>query len=143
MFTNNGPIAAANKLQEYLIFNVAAAPADVQAKLLEVARDRSPADILVKGSELLYTALREFAMPNAAAGWEAVGEAALQVAHSNLWGRGERGFAVMGYANFKVNGVVGGMPEPEAPPVDPEYQINPPAPSEPPVGPLPPTPAPA
>lgn len=143
MFTNNGPIAAANKLQEYLIFNVAAAPADVQPKLLEVARDRSPADILVKGSELLYTALTEFAMPNAATAWEAVGVAALQVAHSNLWGRSERGFAVMTYANFKVNGATAGMGEPEAPPVDNEYRITPPAPSGPPPGFVPPTPGPA
>lgn len=152
MFTNEGPIAAANVLQDYLIFNMAGVPAEALPKLQEVARERSPADILVKGSELLYAALIQCPdMPNPQDAWNAVGVAALQVAHSNLWARGERSFAVMTFANFKVNGTVENMPEPEAPAVDNEYRVIPKTPEElqaeamanSPDGMMPPVPAPA
>lgn len=147
MFVDDGPIAAANALKGYLFMNLANSPAEAVEKLQPVAMNSSPADVLVVGMETLYSALLQCPdMPNKGAAWEAVGTAAQQVAKSNVWGKGERAFQVMIYANYKINGMAGDMAAPDVPELDEGYRVvaAPAVPTEdlPPV-PAPPVPLPA
>lgn len=144
MFVDNGPAAAAAAIQDYLILNMANVPEPARAKLLVIARERLPADIIVKGVDLLYSALTQCAMPNPNDGWSAVGTAALHLGNSNYWGRGERGYTLSAHANAVLTG--GSLDN--APALDPEYTIvveEPEEPEAPPTPPgfVPPGPAPA
>lgn len=124
--TEKSAIEAIDLLQNYVIENFANLPTEAREKLLGVARDRVAINVLVVGSELLYSALLQCPnMPNSDAGYMAVGSAAIHVAQGNFWGRGERAMALASYANFKLNGATGRAGQPPVPDLDDAYRIIP------------------
>lgn len=124
MFTDNGPGEATAKLQDYLILNMGAIPANAQEKLLPIARERSPVDTIVKGVELLYSALLQTEMPNPQDGWNALGSAAIHLGNSNYHGKSARGYELANYANFKLEDTEGDA-NPAVPELADEYRIVP------------------
>lgn len=131
MFTDQGSKAALDGVREYLILNLFAMPPEAQDKLTPVALDQRPADALVNGMEYLYSALLQCpAMPNADTAWQALGQAAYEVAQSNLWLKRDRALEIMTYAAFKIEGAAEGMEPPPVPALLDDFRVIP-APPEP------------